>query len=67
MEVVEQATGKTVQTRWSKGDRKLSEFRELEGMFVRILMHMIEPKASEAALANDLKAIRAAAKREKNP
>ncbi len=67
VDAVEKATGKTIQTRWSKGDRKFSEFRELEGKFVWIFMHMLEPKASEAALANDLKAIRAAAKRATTP
>ncbi len=64
---VERATGATIKTRWSKRDRKFSEFRELEGKFVWIFMHILEPGASEAALANDLKAIRAAAKRDKNP
>lgn len=67
VDAVERATGKTIQTRWSQGDRKFSEFRELEGKFVWIFMHILEPKASEAALANDLKAIRAASRKAETP
>ena len=44
VDAVERATGKTIQTQWSKGDRKFSEFRELEGKFCRsIVARMPKP------------------------
>jgi hypothetical protein len=60
---IEQHTGRQVRTRWSRGDKKCSEFREREGKVLRMFMRLVEPSASERVLVRLFREMRSEQRR----
>lgn len=60
---IEQHTGRQVRTRWSRGDKKCSEFKDREGKVVRMFMRLVEPSASERVLVRMFREMRSERRR----